>query len=556
MILQLFISLCLLALLAFIFGNGSRRRLWSMIIAVGGAVIFYHLFQIFQLHDVSGFVFNWLPFKNLNASLYLSGGYTLEKMLIPLLASALVLIYFNTIYQPEAAKLVLNGLLLLSVAAFILIISSQDFIQLMAGSCIYTILGFYLINNIEVKKKFIFYNFIGEMALFTALAIVYSQTGSLNLDKLAGYGRTGVHKDLIAVLLMIAVFTKAGLFPFQNQLMDIQELTFNRVISFLTFSTPLASLIIFLKINPLFMGADFSATVLKIVIVVSLLWGFLGSLVIDNIKAKVLYLNLMFYAFSFALLSQNLASLSNTVIYLLPAMTGIYLLMLIVIVAASNEIYISQMGHFISYLKYSFVLTLIGIYLWLEMFDHFYQPGQQFCYLGFVTLTQVSFAHILRQIYWGKSHADERVEALLKNASVVYLLPLTLLAGAGIYYFSLTPSREVLIAFILFLLVLILGPFCGLNRFNENEIIQEADWLDKIYNLFILMPVRLLGRILWITVDFLFIERTIIGSISQTTSFLVSGLQKIQSAVWLNYLLMVMLGLGIIIFAAGYHYYE
>lgn len=46
------------------------------------------------------------------------------------------------------------------------------------------------------------------------------------------------------------------------------------------------------------------------------------------------------------------------------------------------------------------------------------------------------------------------------------------------------------------------------------------DVWELLYHYLLLTPLRLLGRILWIAVDFVVIERTIIGSISQTTRFL------------------------------------
>ena len=86
---------------------------------------------------------------------------------------------------------------------------------------------------------------------------------------------------------------------------------------------------------------------------------------------------------------------------------------------------------------------------------------------------------------------------------------------------------------------MLLGITRFFNRWADNETVQDMDVWELLYHYLLLTPLRLLGRILWIAVDFVVIERTIIGSISQTTRFFVGGLHRIQSALWLNYLLMV-----------------
>ena len=173
-------------------------------------------------------------------------------------------------------------------------------------------------------------------------------------------------------------------------------------------------------------------------------------------------------------------------------------------------------------------------------------------------------AHILRNVYLGKTKADERVWALLKNVSILILLPQALFFCYALYRLLLpevsnfqAPESYLLgLGCVGFVLFLCFNPLKFVLRWADNDQLQEADILEKIYNGFVLMPLRLLGRILWITIDFLFIERTVIASLSQTTGLIVGGLHKIQAAAWLNYLVMVMIGLGFFVIFAGRYYYE
>ena len=81
----------------------------------------------------------------------------------------------------------------------------------------------------------------------------------------------------------------------------------------------------------------------------------------------------------------------------------------------------------------------------------------------------------------------------------------------------------------------------------------DGDIVYVLYRIFLLSPLRLLGRVLWIAVDFVVIERSIIGSISQTSSLLVSAFHRMQEAAWLNYLLLVFVGLLLILINWGYY---
>ena len=117
MILQLFLSLVVMALFAFIVAPGQGRRAWSAIMFVICAVLMYHLWSAFQQHDTSQFVYPWIPYPALQANFNLSANLKLEQMLLPLLGTALLLIYLNCIYKPEEHKLRLNGLVLLSLCS-------------------------------------------------------------------------------------------------------------------------------------------------------------------------------------------------------------------------------------------------------------------------------------------------------------------------------------------------------------------------------------------------------------------------------------------------------
>ena len=80
---------------------------------------------------------------------------------------------------------------------------------------------------------------------------------------------------------------------------------------------------------------------------------------------------------------------------------------------------------------------------------------------------------------------------------------------------------------------------------------QLSEFFKRFYELVLLTPITVLGRILWLTIDFVIIERTIINSLSDVIKFLIRISQKIHQSSLLNYILLALCGLGIIFLYVG-----
>jgi len=562
MILSVFLGLMAIALGALMVPG--RQKFGGTILLLGGG-----LFFLYQLgFPVGGqnmhWSYEWLPSAGLHSSLNLRFDSQLRQNLFPVAAAGLGMIYIALFCSAESLKRSFGALLLLSLGAFVILDSAAGLIQLMAGSCLYTVIGFYLIDRIELREKYLFYNFIAEMALFIACAVIYGSAGTVNLSKcISFYARLGEHKDFVAVLLLTAVFVKAGLFPFQNAFSDTQDMPFNRVMALTAVVAPVAGFLLFSKVWPFINAApSINMSFALSLTGVSFLWGMWGGLLIDNLKAKTIYLNLMAFATVMAVFCENQTIVGSWGMFgFVPVLVALDCLILTAVLSASDEIYLSQMGGFVKSLKLNFVVAIMGIALLITLSARFLQ--NHIFQIGVGGILVVA-AHILHGIYLGKTRADEHVWALLKNMSLFLLMPLALFFGWGIYDLGAKDllsvqtgaGRTFWLEWGGFFLFLILNPLGFVLRWSDNEKLQEADPLQKIYEVLLLMPLRLLGRILWITIDFLFIERTVIASLSQATGLIVNGLHKIQTAVWLNYLLMVMVGLGFFVFFAGRYFYE
>ncbi len=551
MIQQLFFALLIIAMGSFLIVHGRRRRTWSVVLLLVASFFMYNLWTALEIEQSGFYAYSWLPKEFLNVHFYLSSSLRVEKVIFSLLGVLLGLIYLNIIYKEENHSLNINTLLLLVFSALIVLISARDFIQLMFGSCAFAVLSFYMVNDVASRGKFIFYNIFSEMAIFTALAIIYGETGIIELENLPTYVDTGQHKALVSCLIIGAIFAKAAVFPFQNQLLAFQDISFNRVIVLSLFSAPLSSLFILSKLYPLINMISYEQIIWTVILSVSFLWAIIGTLMADNIKAKTQYFNMAFWTFLLLFVNEDASRLYSGVLNLLLPLFLLNVCFLMICVSASNEVYVSQMGAFAKKIKFTLFLSILASLSFCLSLSSFEGVGVN----EYICLSLFLLATIFNGIYFGKDMADEKVSALLHNAGFLYCFPLFIMILLEIYL-NFTLNSFVYVGWGISLILMLVWPGFLSKKFADNELIQEGDWIYELYHLIILSPLRLLGRILWIAVDFVVIERSIIGSISKISSFLIVKLHKLQEATWLNYFLMTLVGTAILIIALGRYVHE
>ena len=552
MVLQLFWGI-LIAVAAFLIVNRKRRRLWPVLmlgILAGMGILFFEHYRLLSDKAIS---YQWLSYQELQAKFIITSNILLSsslKVLLPLLAAML---YLNIIDKREDYPLNTGNIMLLCLASFILMSSSQDFIQLMVGSCCFSILGFCLINENTAKNKFIFYSFVAEMAIFTALAIVYAKTRNVSLSALDGFIRNGWHKDLVSILLLIGVLIKSGVFLFQNQVLDLQKLNFNRMMFGALFVAPLSGLVVYVKLYPLFLISQYTMPVLYAILGCTVILSLQGMLWGDSIKAKILYFYMLFFAFALFEIHQDPENFVAKIIPLLPSVFFVGWGLMLASVSASDEVYVSQMGGFAKYLRWNLVLTLATVAIFTGNILQLANSWSGYLYMA---ISLVSLAAILHSIYLGQENADEKVVALLHNAGWLYSIPLILGTGINFYRFNLWHSYSFWGVLACFMALWFLLPQKWFNALAENDNFQENDWQGTIYRLIIVSPLRLLGRILWLAVDFVVIERSIIGTLSGGMEMLENAFNRLQLQTKKNYLILTIIGIALLLLNIGKYAYE
>ena len=191
-----------------------------------------------------------LLFHNLHhmyIKIHLFSNFTHYAQIFPFFLISVIMIVFNCFSKIEKRKLEQNGLICLNLAALIMLICSENTIQLLVSACVIDVLGFYIINESAARRKYIFYNLMADMGLFMLFALIWGYTESIRLSDFGKYFEQGEHRDLVCILLLLCLFIKSGLFLFQTPLLNWNILNMRTIIVLTFLSTPISGYILFAK---------------------------------------------------------------------------------------------------------------------------------------------------------------------------------------------------------------------------------------------------------------------------------------------------------------------
>lgn len=465
------------------YGGARFQKILSAIAAVFLAAVLYGVNHHYQLDVFSKISRLWISSRYHPINLDFSFTKESASLLLPLLMAALLNTLLMIWDNFERQKLYVFALSSLSLAALIMIICGQNTIQILTGACFVDILGFCVINNIAARRQYIFYNLLADLGLFMAFAM---QWGACRGNLLSQLALCGDAKNLIALwLIVISACVKSSLFPFQGYFMPTAVLSESRrgVLSFL--STPVAGFLILYKIYPLLPTGFAGTDLFRCLGILSVIWGTVGGVLISRQADKKLYMNLILYGLFYIILSQNGEKLP-TALGLLP---GIHLLLNHTLTETRR------------YVAAVFICVLLQLGAVVAGAEEINAAPWTVCYLGGVML-------VVGSLFYGMG-AEKREENNLLKLLVIFAVSCALLYGRTL---TLLPATGWLGAACLLMLLRPYRIFCPLY---ESEKLQNADVFSEMFYFIFVSPVLFLGRILWLTIDFLIIERTLLSSLSE-----------------------------------------
>lgn len=521
----------------------KSNRIISVMTLMITSVIFFFLCRSYLFAETESFSFEWLKYMSLKVDVDLSSNITNYTQILPVFLLSLISMLIAVFNSEEVKKQSFCSLVALNLCAVSGAICAVNILQLLVCISLITILGYCIIDDMDARKKYAFYNLLADLSLFSVCSLAYGYIGSLEISALPMFDKLGGHRDLVAVLLAFSISLKLGLFMFHNQFYDMSVLHFNRLSYILFCTTPLSGLIILQKFFPLTLISEFIHPLLITVLILTIFCGIYSSIVIDNLKEKNIGIIQILYGFGVLQAFYGSAKFETIETMILFGGAIFSLMMYGIYFASSYELYISKMGGFIKGIKFGFVILSAALISVLHYIVNSLGISWQTILFSFVLILIIS--HIFRQVFWGQTRADERVMALLKNPA--WYLSLAIIIFSAIIWQKGNSFNIWVLGSCLgcYMFLLSFNPLSKLKNFYNLEYLQESDVFEEIFDFLIITPLTILGRILWLLVDFILIERTIINSLSNATNLLIRGVSHLNVFSAKLYFLYILLGFGL-----------
>lgn len=495
---NLFASFIITGLSALLIKREALKKTLSFVVFAVLGYAFYIFMEMGIDDKVIPNTYSWLENLKLNLSFNLFN----YQLLVPIFIISIACAFVAFLQSLPKSM----GLIILNLAAIILLVCASNLVQIFLSLFFVEIIGLYLLDNKKNKNKYVYYNLVADFLIFFVFATIYSVNGRVDINNLS----LGAHKSLLSTVFFVAILMKMGAFIFYEYLYSIKDLKIFEIITFLYTSTPISALIIFYKLG-FFLNSDY---VTAIAILTSLL-GLFSFLLQKSLKQKIIFLAIS----SYALILMCFNNFEYLTPILLSSFIISYILMLITI-SASDEYNISFMGQFIKKTKTLFAAFLVSI---IFVIMALMQLPQNLFLIVYLVLLLVFVAHIVKIVFFAKNNVEERVWDNLKNPQIGFYIPLLLL-WPSLY----TPYQNINIWYFgaVFVLSLIFYPIKCLNNIAYSI---KDNVFSAIFEYMLIIPIKIMGRVLWLTIDFLIIEKTFINYISKTNHFLITKFEIVEN---------------------------
>ena len=234
---------------------------------------------------------------------------TTYGLILPFFIITLIALFNNLLFKFEQHKKSFAAILIFNLISLIMLIAGNNLIQIITFVFVIDILSQLLIKDIYASRRYSIYNLIADMGLFLVMAMLKSKLETLEVGNITNYYQTGRHRDFIMFVIVISLFIKLGFFLFQSYLLDLKNTKFHRLILIPYLSTPMVALILFMKFYPLLIISPSFNLCINIAVSLTMIWGAIGMVVINNLKEKTVYLNMLIIS----LLVKMIQSTNSTV---------------------------------------------------------------------------------------------------------------------------------------------------------------------------------------------------------------------------------------------------
>ena len=461
-------------------------------------------------------------------------------MIYPFFIATLFALANNVIFKYESQKKHKATLFVFNLLSFVMLISSNNFIEIITFVFVIDILSQLLIKDFTAGRRYSIYNYVADMGLFLVLAMMQSKLTNLDIGNISRYYETGRHRDFIVFVCMAALAVKFGFFLFQGYWLDLKSAKFHNLYFLPSLSTPMAALVLLIKLYPILVVSPSFLPLLNIMIALTILWGSIGSFLNIEIKEKFVYFNMINIALFVKLLEQNdfiwNISCSNIVILLFLFNLCLYYL--------HDEI---DRTH--SQKTPATYLMPAGfgavIYALMTNMTHLVKPENIYFLYAFLVYFVTVLAFSTAQVWYTiKNKAVNRrinytalliplvivLAALFSQNQGVSDAPIWLICAVGVFVFCLIPASVLR----------------SLSLLNNK--VHDVDLFRLFYQKVLAESLRHAGVFFNILMDFIFLEKTLLPLLTTFNHGLIQAYRKINRRILPYDILCVAVGIIIFLF--------
>lgn len=546
------------ALLLFIIGILCLMRVGVKTDRVLSVGVFFSVSAVFsdflsglqrQSAQVFSFVWNSAPSGDIKFDI-VSNYYNYE-LILPFFLLTLITIGNNALVRYEERKNVYNALLLFNVTALMMMVTSNNFVQLLSMLFIVDILAAFVGKKIRALKEYSIANMVADMMIFMVLAVISGRVDSLDMREILNYKSTGRYLDFITVIGLTAVLIKFGIFIFQFGIISLRSLRLHRLQSIMFLFSPAASLILLLKFSALWSASPYFNIYLNAACIFTLLWGTLGLVISSSLRGKMIYMQMMFWGVFIELLrfSGFVWNSSFTALMMCFYLFNSSIYLIYVCANRADSFFQIAKSRFCSkscaFLPLLFQTVTVAITA--DLLEKIYNNSNRYYIWCFAVLFVLGLSNMAHQTYFNgeqntKQHRTEShkyfVYALLPLVMMIYMISNINIQSAVVWGFTAS-----------FLALTYLNPLSATRHLYEVKYLQKMASESVAYGAAFNNILQYVGRLLWILIDWKLLEKFIIGTTIVMLQRLIRMFRSIHSVFVGRILFAVIAIAGILLFA-------
>ena len=490
--------------------------------------------------QVFSFMWNSSPSRDIKIDI-ISNPYN-YGIVLPFFVITLLSVANNLLFNCQRRQSIYGVMLIFNLAILIMMITSNNFVQLLSAIFLIDILSVIIVRKIEDCKRYILINMCADMLLFMVLAVVNGFVDSLDIHQILQYKHVGLHEHFLTFAGLTAVFMKIGFVVFQVGILGLKDVSVGKLLNVLYLSAPITAIVLLLKFHIMWQNSEYFARYFDIMCITALIWSFAGCLIANNLNIKLIHWHMMFFALFIELLKYNGFLWSPLFTSLLLDMyllsCAIYFLLYYYNPAKNVTDMISQQLNLHYKCNTVFWLLVVSIVLMSMTLTLMYNNGNRYYIWTFAGLFLLSLSCVFNQIMFAANKNKTENENNIPFPKL-YFIELNAVAAILFYFFHIN-ALSVWGITIVFVVLCCISPLQKLSFLYKITALQDSDVLVRIYR-FAENMVRACGKFLWLVVDRFLMEKLIIGSVAFWGKANIRIFRRLHQSRWGGSLLVIVM---------------